>query len=310
MGEHTGKTLHLIKEYVVITFGVFIYAMGWELFFFPNKLASGGLTGLCTIIEYGTGFPTSVSYAVLNMLLLGLAVLLLGKSFGIKTIFAIGMSSFFLWMLSLPAFEPLYVRLDNRFLVAVVGSLVEGVGIGFTLMAGGSTGGTDIIAMIVNKFYPISLGKAYFTMDLFIVALLLLVPGMGFEDLIYGYLTMLVFSYTVDAVMLGRKSSVQIMIFSRQYQEIADHLVYRMDKGVTAMKCTGWYSQEDIKVLLVITRKTKLHDVLAAVKALDPTAFVSVAAASEVYGQGFDEVKTGINRKVLSESLTKKQESN
>ena len=154
--------------------------------------------------------------------------------------------------------------------------------------------------MILNKYWPISPGKVYLYSDIFIVSSLLLVPvdqGGGLVNMIYAYVVMLTFSFGVDYVLLGNKSSVQLLVFSKKYKEIADHIIYDVQRGVTALQSVGWYSQQESKVLLIILRKYQMNEVINEIKRIDKDAFVSVSSANSVYGEGFEEIKTGIGIK-------------
>ena len=300
------KILSVVWDYFLITVGTLIFCLAWTSFLQPNGLASGGLTGLCTIVQYGTGglIPIGWSYPILNGLLLILAFLSLGRSFGVKTIYVIGLSS--LLFAILPKFNGevwtpnLQVLMDNKLMVALVGAFLESVGIGLVLLRGGSTGGTDIVAMIINKYWPIAPGKVYLYSDVFIVASLLFIPeslGGGVENMIYAYVVMIGFSFGVDYVLLGDKSSVQLLVFSSKYQQIADHIIYDVQRGVTALQSVGWYSQKESKVLLIILRKQQMNEVINEIKRIDKNAFVSVSTANSVYGEGFEEIKTGLHFK-------------
>lgn len=284
------------KDYLIVTVGTVIYVLAWTSFMIPNGIASGGGTGLCTIIYFATdgAIPVATSFFVLNAILLIIGFLVLGKAFGIKTIYVIILSTVLFDVF--PRFD-WTVSFDEKFLEAVVGGILEAVGIGLVLLKGGSTGGTDIAAMIVNKYWPVSPGKVYLYSDLFIIASILFIPGKTIEDMIYGYIVMITFSFMVDFVLLGQKSSVQILIFSSRYNEIADKIITDMKRGVTGIKSVGWYSKTDSNVLLVIVRRSELHDVVSIIKSIDHSAFVSVSSASGVYGEGFDEMKTGIELK-------------
>ena len=289
----------VIWDYGIVTVGTILYCMGWTSFLIPNGIASGGGTGLCTIIYFATGIPVSYSFFVLNAILLIAGFLALGKGFGFKTIYVILLSTVLFKVL--PEYECLVAHFDERLVVAVVGGIVEAVVICIVLLRGGSSGGTDIAAMIVNKYWPVSPGKVYLYSDLFIIASVLLIPGKTVEDMIYGYATMVTFSFMIDAMLLGRKSSVQILVFSSRYQEVADFIINEMDRGVTAIYSQGWYSKEDTKVLLIVARKTQLHQIVSAVKRIDNKAFVSVSTATSVYGEGFEEIKTGLHLKPKSQ---------
>lgn len=289
------KVFAHVWDYAVLTFGIVIYCLSWTSFLIPNGIASGGGTGLCTIVYFATGIPVSVSFLVLNVILLVLGFLALGKAFGVKTIYAIILSTVLFDVL--PKFDGWVITFDNKLLIAIVGGIVEALGIGLVLMRGGSTGGTDIAAMIVNKYWPVSPGKVYLFSDIFIIASVLLIPGKTLEDMIYGYVVMVTFSFMVDFVLLGQKSSAQVLIFSSKYKEIADAISKNMHRGVTAFQSVGWYSQAESKVLLVVVRQHQLHEVVSLIKGIDTKAFVSVSSASGVYGEGFDEMKTGLKLK-------------
>ena len=306
----TSKVLNVLWDYFLMTLGTLIFVMAWTSFLQPNNLASGGLTGLTTILDYATQgrIPMDVTYALLNIVLLVAGFLFLGKTFGFKTIYVIALSSVLFWVL--PEYFPILEVVDpelDKIMVVLIGGAMESIGIGMILLRGGSTGGTDIVAMILNKYWPISPGKVYLYSDIFIVSSLLLVPaeqGGGLVNMIYAYVVMLVFSFGVDYVLLGNKSSVQLLVFSKKYKEIADHIIYDVQRGVTALQSVGWYSQQESKVLLIILRKYQMNEVINEIKRIDKDAFVSVSSANSVYGEGFEELKTGlvIKRKINNKS--------
>ena len=302
------KLLTLLFDYFLISVGTLIFCLAWTSFIQPNSLTSGGLTGLCTIVQYATNglIPIGITYPLINGALLIMGFLTLGRSFGFKTIYVIILSSVLFSVL--PNFDGevwplnLQVLIDNKLLVVMVGALMESVGIGLVMLRGGSTGGTDIVAMMINKYWPISPGKVYLYSDLFIIASLLLVPGKSIEDLMYAYLLMLGFSFGIDYVLLGNKSSVQILVFSSKYEQIADHMINNVRRGVTALQSVGWYSKKDSKVLLIISRKYQMNEVVNEIKRIDKKAFISVSTAMSVYGEGFEEVKSGLNLKKTNTS--------
>ena len=297
----TNKFLSVAWDYLLITVGTLIYVMAWTSFLIPNGMASGGLTGLCTIIQYGTGMPVAWTFPIINVLLLVMGFLVMGNAFGIKTIYVIGLSS--LLFKVLPEFSALEVIMENQGLtVALVGGSLEALGIGLVLLRGGSTGGTDIVAMMINKYWPVSPGRVYLVSDIFIILSVLLVPDKGVVDVIYAYFVMLVFSFGVDFVVLGNKSSVQLLVFSTRYQEIADHIINDVQRGVTALKSIGWYSQKESRVLLIILRKNQMTEVINEIKNIDKDAFVSVSSANSVYGEGFEEIKTGVSLKKMAKN--------
>ncbi len=289
------KILTTLVDYLIITAGSLIFCLAWTSFLIPNGLASGGLTGLCTILQYGTGLPVGISYPVLNVILLVMGFLVLGKAFGIKTIYVIALTSVLFDVL--PKFDQLVVMMDEKLLVALVGAAMESIGIGVIMLRGGSTGGTDIIAMMINKFWPISTGRVYLITDFMIIVSMLFVPDKGIVDLIYAYIVCIGFSIGIDFVLLGNKSTVQILVFSSKYKEIADHVITHQARGVTALQSVGWYSQKEGKVLLIVARKNEMNNILNEIKNLDKRAFISVSSAMSVFGEGFEEVKTGVSIK-------------
>ena len=291
----SNKILTVLWDYILMTVGSLIFCMAWTSFLIPNGLASGGLTGLCTIIQFGTGIPVGWTYPAINTILLVLGFMTLGKAFGIKTIYVIALTS--LMFEILPRFPQFEVLMEEKFLVALVGAAMESVGLGLVLLRGGSSGGTDIVAMMVNKYWPVSPGRVYLFTDIFIIASLLFVPGKGLVDMIYAYVVMIGFSFGVDFVLLGNKSSVQILVFSSKYEEIANHIIYNVHRGVTALQSVGWYSQKESKVLLIVARKYQMNEVVNEIKSIDKKAFISVSTAMSVFGEGFEEVKVGFKKK-------------
>ena len=295
----TNKFLSVLWDYFLMTLGSLIFCMAWTSIIIPTGLASGGLTGLCTIIQYATNgaIPIGWTYPIINIGLLIVGFLTLGRAFGIKTIYVIILTSVLFEVL--PKFPVLECHdfVNDKLIGALVGAALESVGLGLVLLRGGSSGGTDIVAMMINKYWPVSPGRVYLFTDIFIIASMLFVPDKGIIDVVYAYVIMLGFSFGIDFVLLGNKSSVQILVFSAKYAEIADHMINDVHRGVTALQSVGWYSQKESKVLLIVSRKHQMNDVIREIKTIDPKAFISVSTAMSVFGEGFEEVKTGIKLK-------------
>lgn len=291
------KILKTVWDYVVITLSCMFYCSAWTQVFMPNGIASGGITGLCTIIQYGTGFPMYISYGIINAVLLVLAFLVLGKTFGVRTIYAMAAITLFMDVLPMMDLPVLVLREGNGLLIPVIASLMEAFAIAIMINYGSSSGGTDIIALIINKYLPVSLGQVYIATDLVIIASIMLIPGKTIDDMLYGYLAVIVFSFGLDYIMLGRKSSVQMIVFSDHYAEIADYINKKLDRGVTALNAIGWYSQKDKKVLLILVRRSEMSQITDKIKKVDPRAFVAVTPVSSVYGEGFEEIKTSLKLK-------------
>ena len=292
-----------IFDYVVITLGTLLFVMAWTSFLLPNNMIDGGMTGASALLSMVTGVSVDIWYFGINVALLILAWFILGRGFGIKTVYSILLSTLLFRVLGSESFvflqsvegQPLYV--GDGILVPIIGGLLEAVGLSLILIRGGSTGGTDILALIVNKFWPITIGRFYVMADFVIITLLIFVPGHCFTDVVYGYITMGVCAYVLDMIMLGKESAVQVLIFSNHLELIGDYITRIMGRGVTALKAIGWFTQEDRQVLMVMLRKTELSDLVKAVKEIDPKAFVTIVPANNVYGEGFDEMKTGISRR-------------
>ncbi len=298
MEKKTKGFITYFKEYLIISLGLLIYSLAWVLFLLPNKMVGGGVTGFSAILYYSTGFPVSYTYFILNAILLGLALKILGKGFGVKTVFAIIITSVYLEFLPgwIPADLIKDIALENgKLMCAIIGGAFAGLGIGLTFTQGGSSGGTDIIALIINKYRNISPGKIILTVDVIIIASSILMPsdgtlGMRLATIIYGFLLISVTGYTIDLVLSGNKQSLQVFIFSKKYEEIAQRIT-EMGRGVTVIDAKGWYTREQGHVIMVIIRKTESSMVFQIVKEIDRDAFLSVGSVMGVYGQGFDRIK-------------------
>lgn len=303
MNEKIRKVLVGIFDYLVITIGVVLFVVAWTSFLLPNNMIDGGLTGASALLGMVTGISVDVWYFGINILLLVLAWFILGKAFGVKTVYAIVLSSALFRFLGDESMRCLWsvegelFYVGDGLLVPIIGGLLEAVGLSLIIIRGGSTGGTDILALIVNKFWPITIGRFYLMADFVVITLLMFVPGHNFTNVVYGYVTMGVCAYVLDLIMLGKESSVQVLIFSDKIKDIADYITRDMQRGVTALKAIGWYTQEDRQVLMVMLRKNEFPELVKVVKDIDHKAFVTVIPANNVYGEGFDEMKTGLKRK-------------
>ena len=291
-----------IADYLILTLACFIFAFAWEGFMIPNGMSAGGMMGLCTVIQYATGgvIQAQYSYFVINALLIIVAVIAMGIGFGFKTIYCIVMSSLAMQLLeswpALASVEGNFFYVPERVLIPIIAGVLEALGIGLVLRYGGSTGGTDIIALMVNRYWPVSLSKAFMVSDLLVVTLLLLLPDKHFSDMVYGIVEIVIFSLMIDFVVGGRKESYQLLVFSSKYEAIADHIVDNMDRGVTVLQATGWYTKAGKNVLLIIIGKKELPSLTKVIKEVDPKAFMSVSPTSNVYGEGFEEIKAGISK--------------
>ena len=295
--------LRTVWEYITLTIACFIFAMAWECFMIPNGMSAGGMMGLSTVIQYATGglVPAQYTYFGINAILIIVAVMAMGIGFGFKTIWCIIVSSLFMQVISgLPAMHAIpgsFFFMEERLLIPVVAGVFESVGLGLVLRYGGSTGGTDIVALMINKYWPVSLGTVFLLSDVVICAMLLLLPDKHFSDMCYGLVEVVIFSLVIDIVVGGKRSSYQLLVFSEKYDTIADHIIHNMDRGVTVLKAQGWYTKSDKNVLLILINQRQLSDLSRVIKEIDPRAFMSISPTHNVYGEGFEEIKTGVTIK-------------
>lgn len=296
-----------LKEYSVVTLGILMYVLGWSIFLIPNNLIGGGVTGVASIVQYATHGAVKLGYTyfLINSLLLVAALFTLGKGFGFKTVYAIIIASVGLNVFQeiIPSEICQTLAVDNGKLMSVIiGGIMSGVGIGLTMSVGGSTGGTDIIALIVNKYRGISPGRMILSLDVVIILSSLAVPSytasgglLPFTEkiitVVYGLILITVSSSVLDLFLHGTKQSVQLFILSRKYEEIADLITENLHRGVTVLDGQGWYTKQQIHVLMVLTRKADLNIMLKYIKSIDPDAFLSVSTVSGVYGRGFDTIR-------------------
>lgn len=305
MSIGSSAILRGVKEYLLITLGIVIYTVGWAIFLTPNNLIGGGVSGISAIIQYATGLKMGYSYFVINTILLIISVIIIGPAFGAKTVYAIILASVCLNVFQSIIPETIirdFALSNGKLMCSIIGGSMAGVGIGMSISQGGSTGGTDIIAMIITKFRNISPGRIILIIDVFIITSSLLFPSFDttgqvipfdakFSIAVYGMIIVTVNGYVVDLYLAGSKQSVQLFILSRHFEEIADMIGRDFHRGVTVLNGEGWYTKQPASVLMVITRKTDLNLLLKSIKRVDPDAFLSISSVSGVYGQGFDSIK-------------------
>ena len=310
LNKSVWKTL---SEYALVALGILMYVLGWTLFLIPNNLVGGGVTGLSSILQYATQGVINAgwSYGVINILLLIVALRLLGKSFGSKTIFAVVLASVGLSFLQkiIPQGIIQSLALENgKLMSTIMGGMLAGAGIGMTMSQGGSTGGTDIIALVVNKYRNVSPGRMILWIDVAIILSSLFFPSympdgslMGWSDkittVVYGFILVVVNSTVLDLYISGSRQSVQLFVLSDRFAEIADAVTNDLHKGVTVLDGEGWYTKQSRKVLMIITRKTELNIILRYIKSIDSNAFLSVSSVTGVYGKGFDTIKAKTKEK-------------
>lgn len=281
------KLKFIIQDYSIITFGLLMYVFSWTLFLVPAEITGGGISGLAAVIFYSTKIPIGLTFFVINLFLVAIAIKVLGASFGIKTIYSMVIISVAFSIIPSLSVGPI---IQDNFLSAVLGGMMGGVGIGIVFSRGGSTGGTDIIAMIINKYRNISPGRIIMYCDVLIIgSSYFLVHSL--DKMVYGFVSMAVVSYTLDAFLSGSNASAQMFIFSPKYDEIADYINSETGRGVTVLNGTGWYTQKDVKILMTIVRKKETSMLFRKIKEIDANAFISMGSVMGVYGEGFDKIK-------------------
>ena len=302
--------LQVAYDYLMITFGIGLFVLAWSLFIIPNNMIGGGVSGMSAVIYYATGISIGLSNIVINGVLLILAFIILGRAFGVRTIYAILLSSvgfYFLPDLMPKEFVTTFALNNGKMLCTIIGGMMTGLGIGISFTHGGSTGGTDIVAMIINKYRNISPGRLLLMLDAVIILSSLFFPSIQPDGteldftskvavVIYALILVGVNSITVDMYLTGAKQSVQVLIFSKQYEKIADGIAYELDRGVTLLRSRGWYHKQESEVIMVVARKTDLNVILRFVQSIDPSAFISVTSAMGVFGLGFDTIKRRSSR--------------
>ena len=302
------KKYFIVNDILILTIACFIFAFAWEGFMIPNGMSAGGMMGLCTVVQYATGglIPAQYSYFAINALLIIVAVIAMGIGFGFKTIYCIVMSSLAMEIVaSVPALHAVagqFFFVRETLLIPVIAGLFEAIGLGLVLRYGASTGGTDIIALMINKYWPVSLSRVFLISDIVIVSLLILLPDKSFTDMVYGFVEIITFSALIDYVVGGNKSSYQLLVFSDRYAEIADHIIQNMNRGVTVLSAQGWYTRQEKNVLLILISRKQLPELTKVIKEVDPRAFMSVSSTNNVYGEGFEEMKTGLKLKKKTET--------
>lgn len=278
-----------IRDHLQIVFGLLLYAFAWKGFLLPHQIPGGGVTGIGALVYFASGIPVSITYFSINAVLLVIAIRSIGLSFSLKTIFGVAVLTFLFSVIPIIP-RGTFVSANDSFMACVLGSLLAGAGVGIVFISNGSSGGTDIIAKILNQSRNITLGRAMLYCDVIIISTSYFILG-SLEKVVYGLVTLAVMSVSVDMVVNGVRQSVQFFIISREYEKIADRINDEIHRGVTILNGEGWYSKEPVKVVMVIARKNQSVAIFRLVKAVDPDAFVSQGSVIGVYGRGFESFK-------------------
>lgn len=290
------------KDYIGITFGLVMYAFGFTFFLMPYEIVTGGVAGIAAITQYATQIPNQYTYFLVNAALLLVGLKILGWKFLMKTIYAILVLTFLLGLMKefVPrdeAGEMVKILGEGQdFMSLIIGCMLTGSAMGLIFVNNGSTGGSDIIAASVNKYYNMSLGMVLVFVDFVVIGSCLFIPQFGtmLERLymvVFGFCTMIIENFMLDYVYNRQRSSVQFLIFSEKWKEIAQEIATKMEHGVTILDGHGWYTGQKRNVLCILAKKNESPAIFRIIKNIDPRAFVSQSAVIGVYGEGFDQIK-------------------
>lgn len=277
-----------MKDYLMIALGMVLYGIGWTIFLLPNDITTGGVPGIASIVYFATGLPVQYVYFTVNAVLLLISLKVLGWRFSVKTIYAVFVLTAFLSVIQKMVGQVTLLS-DQPFMACLLGATFCGSGIGIAFSANGSTGGTDIVAAIINKYRDITLGRVIMICDMVIISSSYFVLK-DWEKVVYGFVTLYVSSFVLDQIVNSARQSVQFFIISKKYEEIGRE-INALHRGVTIIDATGLYTGQPQKMMFVLAKKRQSNTIFRIIKDCDPEAFVSQSAVIGVYGNGFDHLK-------------------
>lgn len=301
--RNKGKLWRQLRDYGIITIAMLLGVIGLNLFLLPNEITTGGIIGVASIVYWGTGIPVQETFFVINAVLLLVALKVLGWHFCAKTVYGVVVFTVASAVLQRVMPPDLYLLADQKFMACMVGAVFLGTSVGLGLSAGGSTGGSDVIAAMVHKYRDVSLGHIILFCDLTIITSSYVVLR-DWEKVLYGYVLLFVISFVVDHIVNSLRQSVQFFIISDKYQEIGEAINEIADRGCTMLNGNGFFTKKDKKVIFCIAKKSESNFIFELIDEIDPNAFVAQSAVVGVYGQGFDHVKK--HRKIDLEELREK----
>ena len=286
------ELLHRLKDYFMIVVGLALYAFGFTAFILPEKVVSGGLAGVSSLVYFKFGIPVAITNYSLNVLLLLMAFRVVGRTFVIRTVFGFSVISLFFGIMQ-PLFPQPFVN-NQPFMNIILGSIMCGLGVGLAFIHNGSTGGTDIVAAMVSKKTNVTIGRMILYTDVFIISSSYLLFH-SIDKIVYGFVILLVVAFVCDYVINTNRQAVQFTIISEKWEEIANSINNEAHRGCTLLHGTGWYTKRDVKMLIVMCRKIESVTIFRIIKSIDKDAFVTQANVNGVYGVGFDEVKVKLH---------------
>lgn len=319
MRSDSGKALgREIRDYFYITLGLMLYTFGFTVFLLPYEIVTGGIAGVGAIVFYATRFPVQWTFFIINAVLIVAALKILGWKFLAKTIYATFALTIMLDLAQKVVEMPdgTFYKLmgeGNDFMSLVIGCMLTGTALAIVFLSNGSTGGTDIVAAVVNKYHNVSLGKALIMVDLCIISSSLFIDSFGTvpvrcTKVVFGLCTMFIECTMLDFVMNWQRQSVQFMIFSKKHQEIANAIAKKTEHTMTILDGHGWYSGNPMKVICLMAKKRESVAIFRIIKSIDPNAFVSQSSVQGVFGEGFDPIKVKVKAENEEKKLQKEKE--
>ena len=299
MTNNTKKYFKLAQDYVMITLGLFCYAFGFTAFILPEKIVIGSVTGLSSLIHFWLGWNVAITYYAINIILLCIAFRSVGKQFVLRTIIGASISTILIGVLQ-PMF-PTPIIEQQTFMNVILGAVLCGLGLGIVFTHNGSTGGTDIIAAMVAKYSTVSFGRTMMYCDVLIICSSWMLFH-SIDKIVYGLIFMVIYSVAADRVINNTRQSVQFMIISKKWQEIANNVIQEMHRGCTVLEGTGWYTKAAVKIVVVMCRKHESVNIFRIIKQTDREAIITQSNVNSVYGYGFDELKVRLHGKKLTDS--------
>lgn len=273
------------KEFIFINIGLAMVAAGIYFFLIPNDVAAGGVSGLAMVINhYFPIVPIGAFMMMMNVILFIIGILFIGRDFGIRTIYSSLMLSGMIWFFEL--LFPLSGPLTGDILLEMIyGIMLAGAGMGMVFLNNASTGGTDIIAKILNKYFQVAIGKGLLMADFLIVS----AAGVAFgiQSGLYALLAVIINGFVIDAVIEGLQTNKQVTIIASKVDEICKFIIHDLGRGATLYQARGAYTNESREIIMTIVDRKEFIRLRNYIKAVDQRAFISVSKIHETLGEGF-----------------------
>lgn len=292
------KILGSTQDYIMIVIGLALYSLGFTAFILPEKVVIGGVTGLASLIYFRFSIPVAISNYAINIILLAMAFRVVGKTFVIRSIFGSTILSVLIGCMQPWFHEPLVAQ--QPFMNVIIGALMCGFGIGLTFVHNGSSGGTDIVAAMVSKKSNVTVGRMIMYTDFIIISSSFLLFH-SLDKIVFGFVFLFVLSYITDVVINSNRQAVQFIIFSDKWEEIADAIINDAHRGCTMLHGTGWYTKNNVTLLMVMCRKIEAVTIFRIIRSIDKHAFITQSNVNGVYGNGFDKMKVKLKKDITAD---------